>query len=505
MGAMTKSAGDHKLAQAKAAEANTLARAEDQAAQMDRMLQDEAAEVEKLQTHLKDLNTESEKLKCEVSTLKEQYEKATGLRQKLEQELAEARKEFAQQRLQLQAAFDQINPQNASAETEIREGEERFANLRREMTSNETQLSSRLNALDDLMRDAQWQLSDAQNRLAETVDTLERETQEAADNQRAVRERQKTNEDALERRRREIADEKGRFVLLIQDQRQNALRDIAQTGHQTEAHAMNLRQVKEEYAVRSVTMEREKTRIMDESRQAAVQAQQDHIQALARAEALERELTRARHLLAESRTNHSWIRQERDREQQGIAATRARLGDELRRVQGNLATSADTEAAVEAQVKAAAAQQAEQRQRLALKMDDVRQRLESPERTRPLHGAQDEQAKISEKKTRDDLHVGRAELASVTRDIEQLKHNLAEAERQKAVERQVTKRTGLANNAAAAPTPMQRRSCSVEPVGAPSSSLDAHIQRLQRHTQELRRHGAAVSTGLPGLLGAPPI
>jgi hypothetical protein len=482
--AIARSSGEHNLAHANAVQAAAITAAEDQVADMERTLLEESAEAEKEQSHLKDLEVESEKLKCEISTPKSQYEKANTVRLKFEQELAEARKDFVQQRLQLHAAIDQMNPQNTAAEHEIRASAERFASYRREVTAHETQLQSRVNALEDLARDAQWQLSDVQNRLAETVDTLEREGQESADTQRVAKERQKANEDALERRRREIADEKGRLVMLIDDQRQNAIRDLAQAGQQSEAHASKLRHVKEEYTIRSVAMEREKGHFGEASKQVAWQGQHDHAQYLARADSIERELNRARGLLADSRSNLAWVRQERDREQQGIVTMRARLGDELRHMQGNIATSADAEVAIEAQVKIAAARQTDQKQRLALEMDGAKHAREtSAERLRRLQDDRDEQRKSNEMMTREELEAGRAELGTVTREIEQFKLKLGERERQKAAERQVPKRLGLTNGG--------------DLVVAPSSSLDAHIQRLRKHTEELQmdlnRHGAAVS------------
>merc|ERR1719401_1756956 len=165
----------------------------------------------KLKTQIEALTSESQTLVNDIATWKVNYEAANCARQVLEQELAEARKDFARERLRLQASVEQLGPQNAALEREARSVAERFTDYKRVSTDQSNKLVSKVGALEDLVRDAQRQLVDARSRLAEATDSVDRTSADSAEGQRRALEQQRELEEELGRRRQEFTETKRCF------------------------------------------------------------------------------------------------------------------------------------------------------------------------------------------------------------------------------------------------------------------------------------------------------
>lgn len=466
------SVGEQKLAAAEAAHDRDIVAQRELVAGLEESVRSSAAEVNQLKARLDDLGTESQSLACDLSTIRARYDAAGNARQRLEQELAVARKEFVKERLLLQAALDQIRPQNTAAETELREFGERFGEQRRQATSQETELSSHVGALEDLNRDANRRLADLRNRLAEASDSLDRTSADAAESRRRSAAAQRAGEEELGRRHHELLEARRLLEARVVEERQSALHGQANADRRSEAYSASLWQAKEGCAAHVAALGRERDSIAEEHRRAPSQAQREVIQCRAKGDALELELSRARQLLADSRANLEWTRREREREQQDVSDARALAENELKVLSSDLAVAGDN-ATLEAKLRAATAQHAEESRRLASEADALRrkaasQEADEAERWRQLQAQHAAQIHAAEARVRELSLPARAKFDALSQGNEQLRRSIGESH--KAFEASSFSAYGTTVPSLAAPR--------AEPLPA--------YQRMQRYRDELQ-------------------
>eukprot|EP00928_Gymnodinium_smaydae_P040306 TRINITY_DN27349_c0_g9_i1.p1 TRINITY_DN27349_c0_g9~~TRINITY_DN27349_c0_g9_i1.p1 ORF type:complete len:932 (+),score=257.17 TRINITY_DN27349_c0_g9_i1:60-2855(+) len=426
---VVSSIGELKIAKANEAREAAMRAANDEVQALEMRLSDLAANAARHQTQGDALTGECEAMVADLAAVRLQYSSASSAREALEQELANARKEFAHERLKLQAAIEEIGPQNASAEAELHSLDEKFHAFKRDVLSQETELASRVGALEDLVRDAQRQLVDARTRLAETQDAVARAAADAIESERRERELQSEGEGKLERRRRELDEERRQLETQLANERHSAATSCEQSEQQCEAHANSLRQAREDCVARIAALEREKATTVEAHQEEVARTRREAQERRGRIEALERDLSRVRLLYTESQGNLKWVRQEREREQRESGTLRDRLEDERKYAAGGLSIAIEEEASAEAQLRAAQAEQAEQTRRFSREMAILRnkastQQAQAIEQAEQLQRDVDGQARVAEARLVETVESNRVKLEALVRENEQLRSQL---------------------------------------------------------------------------------
>eukprot|EP00927_Polykrikos_kofoidii_P054963 TRINITY_DN4928_c0_g1_i1.p1 TRINITY_DN4928_c0_g1~~TRINITY_DN4928_c0_g1_i1.p1 ORF type:complete len:1023 (-),score=183.85 TRINITY_DN4928_c0_g1_i1:168-3200(-) len=489
-----RSKQENKMARAKDTQEVEIEAASEEIRSIESTMQMQASEAAKLETQAGTLSSEVEAMRSDLATWKARYEAASRARQGLEAELADARKDFARDRLRLQSAIDQMNPQNSAAEEELRTVTEQFKDAKRVLMLEETELKSRVGAIEDLVRDTQLALAEVNHRLAETVGVVDRTTAEAHESQRRAAVLQQHLENDIEQKSREFAEERRRLEEQLASERDGAVKSREQSDQHREAHSLSFRRLQDECDSKVEMLERERLRAEEQHRVGRLQNRTLLAQQETRVEQLERDLNRVRLLLSESRSNLEWVRQERDRELREAGVVREHLHDELKNTSGALSALVHDESSAKAQLDAAMTHQKDQNKQLSSAIDKAKQKCAAQharhsEQLRQMMHEFDARARTSEVKNRDSILSGRMRLQALTRENDQLKRFLGEQQHAPRL------RTEAAPEIAAGTA---ARSSSNH-----SSQLESHIQRLQKHTEELRsdlqRSGRGQNASLPGI------
>jgi len=474
---------DERLSQVRDAGVASIEAARRQVASMEEVLRERNTESQEIQRQLEAQTAEAEAMEQEMETHKARYEAATSARQRIEHDFAEARKEYGRERLKIQASLEQTGPQSAASEVHTRLANERYTEYKRVSTSHAAVFGSRVGALEDLVRDTQRQHAEARNRALETSDAVERAAADCADAQLRARETQEELELQLARRRKEFADERKRLQEQLASERQTALQSMEQSEQRREVQAVSLRQMQDECSVQVFALERDRATAEEQLRSAMEQIKKDHSAQEAHVQTLDRDLGRVRLLLSDSQANLVWVQQEREREQREVAALHERFEDDLKHASGELQAVTAEEASAKASLQSAVAQQQDQSMRLSKEIDTLKQRdsahhSQSTARLKKMHDDFEAQSQAVQSRARDTMAATRVRFEALTRENQQLRHMIGDQPKVPA---------------SASASSLPNASDFASRVRRPSQ-LEDHIQRLQRHTEELRsdlaRNGA---------------
>eukprot|EP00929_Paragymnodinium_shiwhaense_P013280 TRINITY_DN121143_c0_g1_i1.p1 TRINITY_DN121143_c0_g1~~TRINITY_DN121143_c0_g1_i1.p1 ORF type:complete len:979 (+),score=364.24 TRINITY_DN121143_c0_g1_i1:125-3061(+) len=469
---------------------------------MEAALKRQREEAADLQAHIDGLRETSQASRTEIQALRSGYEAACMGRQQLEAEMAEARKEFLAEQLHFQALSERTSRDVASMESEVRVVADRFVESKRLTLSRENELTSRIGALEDLARETQAQLMDTRQRLGETDAAIERLHLEAGEAQRRAATAEAELEEELRRKRGDLAQEKQRLEEQVASERHSAISTVKEAERRRESQAASLRQLQDECNAKLVLLERERARAEDQHLADLAHIQKDGVAQQSGVEQLDRDLTHVRLLLAESQSNLSWVRQERQRQEKEAQATKDRLGDELKHASDALVSAINEEAKAKAKVNAAAARQTEQSRRLSRELLEAKQRGEALEsnwadKSKQLQTEFEVQVREAEDKMREGIAANRVRLDALERENEQLRAYLREqgfaAPGQSAAAHSAHLHSAALLPAATEPVaayPGARSS-----FGGGSLPLESHLERLRRHTEELRSDLARRSAG----------
>lgn len=200
-----------------------------------------------------------------------------------------------------------------------------------------------------------------------------------------------------------------------------------------------------------------------------------------REEALERDLSQVRNWLAASEADLAWVRQEFDREDREASLALRQLGDEIRVAQIALEKAVRDEQGLSRKVGDAGRRDEQERARLMRELESARAASAHVE-ARPSTTSFSQRAILG---VLDDVSFGSGEAHDVSRPRASLARSAS-----------LGSVTGASCSSRAMGRPDGPRP---EVVSTLSTELDTHIQRLHRHTEELRsslRPGQAGNNGL---------
>lgn len=194
---------------------------------------------------------------------------------------------------------------------------------------------------------------------------------------------------------------------------------------------------------------------------------------------MEHDLHRLRYLLTESDANLSWVRQELEREEREAGLTLRQLQNETQGSTADLEKATKGEVSMVRQIEDIANRNHQEQARLGKELEAIRQaataeRSEAEARLSRARADIDLDVRVYDERNRGAINAGRLQEEALARENGQLKSFLAE---------QKSSSGGLSHL---------------------HNKLETHIQRLQRHTEDLRRdiHSSAASATAPAALSS---
>jgi len=453
---------EQKLLDARNAQDADIAASHRQLQQMEETMQRDEEAASSMRTQIGTVTSESDSMNRDSSMWRSQHDATKAGRSGVEKDLAEARQTFSAERLKLQAFIDKLQGQTQAAEDEIWRTREQLDEFRRVAVTRETEQVTRSGAADVVVRDSQEQLADLKRRLLDIVEMRTRAESEAVAQRSSALERQALLEQEFESKKRSVTEERKRFgdaLTLEQRATEQAKSELARDKDSSMAA---LRRVQEESRTKLGVAERERVRVEETCRAETAGASESVAQQQKYTDALEQDLNRLRYLTTESESNLGWVRQEHDREDRESKLMLRELENGLRIVVDGLDKAMREDIALTRQIEETEKRHGEEMGRLAKELEVVRR------------------ASASElEETNVKIQRARAEMENDLRGADDRIRKVLSSERaqEEALGRENSALKGIIADQSATSSGYTNL----------HSKLETHIQRLQRHTEDLRR------------------
>lgn len=428
---------------------------------MDEALEKDEEALQSLRAQSNVVTAELESTSRDVQMYRSQTDNAKASRSVIEKEFKEARQHFSGEKLKLQAAIDRLSSHTASTEDEIKRTWEHIDEFRRFATSRETEQVTRTGAAEALVRECQEDLANLKKHHLETVDNRNRADSEVASVRQRAQELLAALEQDYDNKRRSAVEERQR----LSDQLAIELRATEQAKDQLdrekESSLVMLRKVQEESRAKLTNAERERIRVEECCHTDCSKAGESVAQQQKYTDALEHDLHRLRYLLTESEANLGWVRQELDREERESAQSLRQLEKESSANALELEKAVQSENDLIRQVEETNQRSQQEQSRLLKELEAIRQAA--------LAEQAESEAKLS--RARADL-----ELDMRVTDERQRGFNV-EKFQEEALERENSQLKSF----------LAEQNATAGGLSQLHNKLESHIQRLQRHTEDLRR------------------
>jgi chromosome segregation ATPase len=464
---------EQKLNDARATQETDVATASRQLQDMEESSVKDEEALQALRAQVGVVTSEIESLGRDSQMWRGQNDAAKTSRSEAERAAKEARQSFAVERLKLQAAIERLHGQTASTEDEIKSTWDHIEEFRRVSAARETEQVTRIGAAELVVRDAQEQLAHLKKRFFETLDVHSKlESETSSGRQRALDVHAALEQD-LESKKRSVAEERRK----LQDQANSEQRATAQSREQLdrekEASIAMLRRVQEESRSKLTAVERERVRIEEACRADTGGANDSVSHQQKYTDALEQDLSKLRYLLTESDANLSWVKQELEREEReaGIALKQLQNGAQSASAELEKATKGEVD--LVRQIEETSLRNKQEQARLGKELEALRRAAAAEEMESEAKLSRFRTDVAQELRAKDDHHrsaqnVERFHEEALERENSQLKSFLAE-------------QTSHSGN-----------------LSSLHNKLENHIQRLQKHTEDLRRDIHSSTGATPG-------
>mmetsp|Transcript_134918 Transcript_134918/g.248028 ORF Transcript_134918/g.248028 Transcript_134918/m.248028 type:complete len:881 (-) Transcript_134918:106-2748(-) len=296
----------------------------------------QAEELDKLSKDLEVVTNDCASGRRDGSMWRSQFEVAQSGREATEKELVDERQVFVFERLKMQAGIDQHSNSIGVLDEECRQTAGEIQELRRESVTRETEAATKQSAAESKVKELQDNLAEAKGRLFEVMDNAGRASNEA----HAIRERGVEMQNSLELALRDKAnyreEERRRMDEAFHSEKRAAEQVRSQFQQQHDSLSNQIRRVHDESRNKLAGAERQRA-VIEETCRTEIQKESQAIMMWQRKiELLERELTRARNMLAESESNHSWVMQERNQEERESVLRTRQVEDDVRMLASQL-------------------------------------------------------------------------------------------------------------------------------------------------------------------------
>lgn len=416
-------------------------------------------------------------MRRDLEQSKVQSQTATNMKEVLETDLTDVRKEFADVRGRLQGSVDRLELQKSTLEAEVQSTNDRLREVHRACGDRDADHGRHADALELGIRDRDARLEDKERKLVEVREQVAVAEAESVAQICRVQELQAS----LEALGHSSAEDRRRF----EEERRRLDADVANSGRLAQdgqsqyeqwrdAHMVSLRQLQDTSQAKHGTTEKER----DSCREELAEASRELFDMRARVESNEQEVLRVRYLLNESQSNVNFVKQEREREEHNYSEKSGHLREEAMQMSGALEAAMRNEVALAQQLEAATTRYQQECLKAQMELEEIKdaenkQAVEAERRVERLRAEYEGQLQGLDSRHRDELLRERKAADTLSKENNQLRCFLKE----------------------------HRRISSAD-INSLHSQLEGHIGRLQRHTEELRgdlNRSAAVGLQPPQL------
>lgn len=462
---------EQKLSDARNAQDADISASSRQLQAMEELMQRDEEALQALRAQIGIIGSESESMSRDIAMWHSQHDGTKASRSSVEKELAEARQTFSGERLKLQASIDRLLGQTQATEDEVWRTREQLDEFRRVAVTRETEQVTRSGAADVVVRDSQEQLAEFKRRLLDLVEMRARVEGEISSERQRSLEVQATLEQELDARKKVAAEDRKRLSDALALEQRATEQAKLELERDKDSSMAALRRVQEESRSKLGAAERERARVEETCRAETIGATESVAQQQKYTDALEQDLNRLRYLTTESESNLAWVRQELDREERESRLVLRQSDDSVRVIAEGLEKAMREDTALSRQIEETEKRHEQEMSRLAKEIDLVRRAAAT---------------EVAENDVR--IHRARADMENELRSTDDRIRKVISSERmqEEALERENSQLKGI----------ISEQSATSGGYSNIHNKLETHIQRLQRHTEDLRRdiHSSGVYT-----------
>jgi len=375
----------------------------------------------------------------------------------------------------------------AAAGQDVRQTEQHLGDFRRAAAAREANHCARCAAGEAALRSAHEQLDELRRRLLETTDAKVKAAEEAAASRQRAVATQAALEQSLEDGRRSAQETRRRLAEALTEEQHASEQAKLDCQFERESGIAMLKRTQDDSKTKLDAAEHNRARIEESRKLDLAEAGEAVAEQQRRCGMLEQELSNVRSQLAESEANLGWLREEFERDERDKSFTLRHLGDDSRSTETALEQAIREDATLGRQLEEAMQRQSREQAKLAGDLQEIKASTA---------------ATASDKEQR--CHLAKPELPALEshsriggffdagntgQPAPATQQHLQHAQQSFLERENIGQHRNLIDHG--------RNSMGLSNL---HMKLESHIQRLQRHTEELR--SSLHSSASAGRLGA---
>jgi len=310
------------------------------------------------------LSAENATFERDLQMWKTTFEQANQNRLSQENALAELRQEWTKQKLSIQEKTEITNAKRQTAESDLEILSSQFQEFKRQSAARETEVSSRINALEENLKQLKSSLEDSKNHLNETNQALKTvKADSLATYNKQMDALEKLDRD-LEVQNQEWNSDKNRLEMMLAAERRNAVEHKARFEKWRETHNIALREAQDDAQTRLQQYERERARLQDCYRQEIEQARNEYINQQKKLATLKETVASTTKSYHETQQSIQIIKLDTDKHERNINLLKTQHSEEVRSVQAAVDSARKAEACLEKQYRSTKERFEKERQEL---------------------------------------------------------------------------------------------------------------------------------------------
>jgi len=363
---------EEKLSKLKDQEQNESQLLEFQIKSLEEVSQEKQQQLDRLKKMIEQLNEESGVLDRDVATWKATFEQCVRNRQELEREYSQSRQEWARQKLTVIETTESNDSKRATLEAELKYLTDSFIDYKRTAASRETELSSRINAYEDVLKTSKAHTAEVLASLQDVVDTISKTKTVSGQQLSQSAETCSQLERDLEARRTEWEEERRRLEICLENERRDAADSRQKYERWRDHHSNALKQVSSENQSKIQALENEKSKKEDAFKTEELKLQQELQQNSSQIEHMKQEAGSLRSQVQASNQQFTALRHDVEREERECNFQHAQFYDQLKSLSASVEESKRNEATLSKHLENTVLRSELENKRLSKELDETR-------------------------------------------------------------------------------------------------------------------------------------
>jgi len=338
------------------------------------------AEVDRKKAQAESIAQENLALERDLQMWKNMFEQCNSNRQQQEEALAELRQDWTKQKLAIQETTDITESKRQTADSDLEIMTTQFLEFKRQSAARETEVTSRINALEDNLKQLKITLEDSKIQMNDTLNNYRQVKQDGATTAAKQQEAIFKLERELDGLEQEWTQEKGRLDGLLAAERKNSAEHRERFEKWRETHQSALRQVQDDAQMRLQNFERERLRVQESYRQELDSAKNDFGGQQQKITNLKEQIARTSKSYHDTHVSLQAIKAEAERNDRNIGLMKQQHIDEIRSVQSAVDSARKAEQSLQRQYETSVVRFEKEKQQLVKIQDTEKEKHRDLER-----------------------------------------------------------------------------------------------------------------------------